>query len=179
MKRLRNHPVPGLALACCLLGAAAAPAQAPANLSGSWEFQTTMALLEGQLAPCLFAGTANIVHSGVTISGNATMVLVNGDPPCPAESSAVVTGQVNGTAVTLLLDGGNLGVAVLNGEHVAGFEYSGSMGLESGPIDASGTWTAIRGAATAIPTVGVVGLAALVLLLATASLVTLRARSLT
>jgi hypothetical protein len=175
-----NRPTSvALLAALAVLGAGSmALAQPPASLSGTWQFETTMTLSASEGPPCAYEGTANVLHSDSTLSGTAAMTLLSGPPACPPNGTASLSGKVDGAAVTIQLDGGGLGVALLQGQHAGGEEFAGTMAMESGPIDADGTWAASLGAVgISIPTVGVIGGVAMVLLLASASLVVLRARS--
>jgi hypothetical protein len=183
-----------------VVGGSAAWSQGSPDLSGPWTFQTSMTVpLPAGVAggvpttECFFEGTAQVTQDPQgQLSGTAAMTLVRGEAPCPAESSAQVTGGLDGAVLFLTLDGGNFGVAYLTGQETTGAAltagpptgilqpgYEGTLGVETGPFaGVTGSWIAFPGTvAESIPTIGALGAAGLVLLLVTAALLSLRARS--
>lgn len=184
----RNRLVLILAFASLLFAVPALRAQVPVDVSGTWDLQTDVfvAQPEGQaegLPDCQYEGSAEIGQDGSSISGSSDLSLVSGDPPCPAEMSADLTGTVAGSSIEMgMLMGGNLGSAQFTGtvvESADGGNTGGGFFVDSGPFSGSdGTWTAQRGAAPvlAIPTLTTIGLVVLVALLLGAAALLLRRR---
>jgi hypothetical protein len=175
------------ALAPALLAGPAAFGQpAPADVSGSWDLQTSVFL--GQvpvpegLPDCEYQGSAQVTQDGSELGGTSNLTLVSGDGECPAEMSADIDGQVVGTELEMgMLMGGQLGTALWGGSVDPQLEGEGGTGgdftVDSGPFTgAVGTWSAVRGepSALVIPTLTTVGVIVLVALLLGAAALLLR-----
>lgn len=134
---------------------------------------------------CGYEGTANLTQDGQGgVAGTASLGLIAGDtPPCPAEMSGMLTGTLAGTMLTGTLTDPNLGEAAFDGslnpqmaktqgaiaaEAHAGLMLGGNNAVIVGPFaGALGFWNAVAAPSVIeIPTLGLAGLAALVLLLA-------------
>jgi hypothetical protein len=194
-----------LATAPLALGQGAPPA---ANLSGSWNLQCTFELpVDPMLATgpdaldggptCDYEGTAHVIQDGEGgVTGSASVALVAGDPPCPAEMSGSLTGSLVGTTLTGKLTDPNLGESDFTGSLTpalaarqgaiaagaqAGLMLAGTnMVVGQSPFaGATGTFMAVaRASVVEIPTLGAAGLVALVLLLAaSAAFLLLRRRT--
>ncbi len=168
----------GLALLALLLPAAALAQPAVVDLSGPWGLQATGNLSAGA-APCSFQGAADLVQTGSQISGVAFLNLLSGPDGCPAEMTADVSGVIQGLDFTATLDGGALGVLDTSGQAAQdGSSAQGSYLVTQGPFqNVTGDWSLTQASTFAIPTLGGIGLAALIGLLAAAGFLALRPRT--
>ncbi len=178
------------ALACALLAAPAARAQAPVDVSGFWELQTSVFTgqrgeFEGQ-PDCAYRGSADVTQDGSDLGGTSRLTLESGNLGCPAQMTADIDGQITGNTLEMgMLMGGQLGTAQWAGTVSPAFvEGTGVTGgdffVDSGPFSGSGgTWSAQRGQppVLTIPTLTRVGLVVLVVLLLGAAGLLLRRRS--
>jgi hypothetical protein len=134
---------------------------------------------------CTFEGTASVTQDGQGgVSGTASLQLVTGDdPPCPAEMTGTLTGTLSGTTLDGTLSDPNFGTADFTGDLTlpdasksraiaagaqAGLMFMGTSNVLTGPYaGAMDNIIAISAPSVIeIPTLGTVGLVALVLLLA-------------
>lgn len=151
---------------------------------GTWDMSMQV-LLGQQNESCTYSGTVQVSSQiGNAIEGTAVLDLVEGPDGCPSMMTADLTGVWGDNMLNGTLDGGEAyGTASFQGslgmplsttseppnKATQGTTYSGPFSVSEGPYTSSsaGTWSAVaRGAtALAIPSVGPVGVTALILLL--------------
>lgn len=97
------------------------------DLSGEWTLQTTASFPlqpQGAVAPggdsltvnCSFEGSATITQDVGSITGPVSLQLTSGAPECPKDMQANLSGDLQGTALGGMLDGGDMfGVADFTG----------------------------------------------------------------
>jgi len=195
MIRLSRTLWTAVALLLATTAAYGQPALLAADLTGTWTLEATEDLpvpetrtgadalvLQGT---CTFSGSANVSQdAGGALTGDASLKLVSGDPECPGSMSASLTGDVEGTSLTMgmMIGGGNLGEATFDGtvntsplqsgpaiaaQAVAVLTAAGTNAVVSGPFaGTTGTWSAVvRQSVVEIPTLDTTGLTALIALL--------------
>ncbi|MEM8929774.1 MAG: hypothetical protein AAGE94_01295 [Acidobacteriota bacterium] len=183
MKTWIRFVLVGAVLACV-----AQPVMAQ-DLTGTWVLDASANIsgaTRGDVggAVCNFEGTADIVDTAGSLSGDADLALTSGDRSCPLTLSGTLTGTLNGTEIEMgmITDGGG-GTATFTG--VLGPDRGGAADVAGGGFDvtggsfsgASGAWNATFAGVTAttdIPTAGVLGMTLLALLLLGAGFVVLR-----
>lgn len=159
--------------------AAYAGIAAPAgDLTGDWTLPTTCTLPSED--ECVYEGGGSLVQDGSQVSGQVTLVLVNGDsPPCPTEMMATVMGTIQGNDFFGTLDGGQLGMLDFSGVVSQDVEMiDGSSSVPDGePFQGTlCTWVAQRQEAVFIPTLNGAALALLAILLLGGGMLMLRRR---
>lgn len=153
-----------------LLIAAAAPAAAQVpDLSGIWSI-TSQLQLPDDGGTCSFEGYANVQQDGTQLSGQVMLTLRSGPAGCPPAMMATLDGEADGMGCAQMgALMGPLGGAFFDGcPGNLARSLVGNVGVETGPYGGGGgTWSAIFVGqdVLAIPTLGALGLAALVTLL--------------
>lgn len=165
-----------------LLGAVCIPALAqvptPDDLSGQWTLSAT-GLLPEQNLPCVFEGSGQMTQNGSQLTGQATLLLVEGPDACPGEMMADLDGSLDGLFFGGTLDGGEMfGVLDFSGQvSQDGRMISGDYTVrDGGPFQGTdGQWSSERLLSVlAIPTLSGSALLVLALLLLGAAFFTLR-----
>lgn len=162
------------------------PALARASIPGQWMLEMS-GTLEGEEAPCVFRGTADLSPAGpdgeFDFSGPGHLDLESGPESCAPSLDGVigvnVTVSAEGLQVSGQIDGGQaLGLANFTGLVVGDPTGSGTFSVISGPFAGfNGTWSGILAAVFAIPTLQTTGLVLMAALLAVASALALRRRA--
>ena len=159
----------------------ASPALGQIDLEGTWDLQAS-GVIPPEAEPCVFEGSGEMTQSGDQLAGQATLLLVSGPAVCPAEMAGNIMGQVEGSSLFGMLDGG---------EQFGGLNFDGTVSNDGSSIEGTydvkpegpfsnvtdGTWSAAvqqQVSVLEIPTVGAWGLALLTALLALTSLLVLR-----
>jgi hypothetical protein len=159
----------GLTLLLFLGVSAMALAQVP-DYSGRWDMSTTAALPNNG-GTCMFEGVANVMQNGTDLTGTVVLMLVGGPAACPMEMMADLMGQIgtSGCVELGVLLGGQLGEASFSGcPGDVMNSLVGNFDVTAGPFGGGdGGWSAMlaRQFVIEIPTLSIVGLAALAVLL--------------
>lgn len=159
-----------LAVVLLLLLAAAAPAAAQVpDLSGIWSITSQLELPDNG-GTCNFKGYANVQQDGIQLSGQVVLTLVSGPMGCPPTMMATLDGEADGQGCAQMgALMGPLGGAFFDGcPGEAVHSLVGNIGVETGPYGGGGgSWSAVFVGqdVLAIPTLGALGLAALITLL--------------
>jgi hypothetical protein len=148
--------------------------------SGNWTLNATFSVPE--VGTCVFSGDADVSQEGTSLLGTANLNRVDGGEGCPPSMSANFSALV-GPAGELLsgqMSSQEFGSATFEGSLSRAPGGSGSTTVTQGPFTGTtGSWSAQLGGipVVAIPTLGVLGLASLIVLLIGSGLLLLRRRS--
>lgn len=148
--------------------------------SGNWTLNTTFSL--PQDGTCVFSGDADVAQQGTSLTGTANLSLVEGGDGCPPSMSANFSALVGpaGELLSGLMFSEEFGSSSFEGSLSRAPGASGTTTVTQGPYaGTTGTWSAQLGGipVVAVPTLGVLGLASLIVLLIGSGLLLLRRRS--
>ncbi len=113
---------------------------------------------------CIWEGSLNLVQSGGnpgSFTGSAAVTLVSGGGLC-TDFAGTVSGSISGSTLTIGVGVSGLGTATFTGSVIGPEDIAGSW---SG-LGLTGTWSASRASASAIPATPAWALAGLTLLIA-------------